>query len=121
VIVDAVGVPLAISLTGGNRQDVTQLLPLVDEIDQRAGRLLADRGYDYQEVSRRARRPRHRRADRKEDDATAPASAPALGRRARLRLAPRATTTAAALGTTAELHMAFMPLGCAYICQRLLN
>jgi transposase len=47
VICDASGIPLAISLTGGNRHDVTQLLPLVDEIDQRAGRLLADRGYDY--------------------------------------------------------------------------
>ncbi|GAX57545.1 DDE transposase [Streptomyces olivochromogenes] len=45
------------SLTGGNRNDVTQLLPLLDKIPAIAGRvgrprrrpdaLLADRGYDH--------------------------------------------------------------------------
>ncbi len=54
---DAGGIPLAVSLTGGNRNDVTQLLPLVDAIPpirglvgrprRRPGQLLADRGYDY--------------------------------------------------------------------------
>ena len=49
--------PLAWTLTGGNRHDITQLLPLLDAIPPvrgRAGRprrrperLLADRGYDY--------------------------------------------------------------------------
>ncbi|MFJ2092643.1 transposase [Streptomyces sp. NPDC087901] len=32
VIVDQHGTPLAVSLTGGNRHDVTQLVPLVDAI-----------------------------------------------------------------------------------------
>lgn len=32
VITDAGGIPLAVALTGGNRHDVTQLLPLVDKI-----------------------------------------------------------------------------------------
>lgn len=57
VITDAQGIPLAVTLTGGNRNDVTQLLPVLDEIPAIAGRvgrprrrpnaLLADRGYDH--------------------------------------------------------------------------
>jgi transposase len=56
LITDSAGVPLAISLTGGHRNDVTQLLPLIDGIGpvrgkvgrprRRSDRLLADRGYD---------------------------------------------------------------------------
>ena len=57
VLTDAGGVPLATSLTGGHRNDVTQLLPLVDAfpiVRGRRGRprrrpndLYADRGYDH--------------------------------------------------------------------------
>ena len=59
MLVDASGIPLAISLTGGNRNDVTQLLPLVEGLyrrpvagkvgrpRQKPDRLLADRGYDH--------------------------------------------------------------------------
>src|SRR4030042_5308351 len=53
---DANGVPLAVKLTGANRHDVTQLLPLVDSIPPIAGKtgrprckpdsILGDRGYD---------------------------------------------------------------------------
>ncbi|WP_107488379.1 transposase [Streptomyces sp. CB01201] len=32
VVTDAQGIPLTVSLTGGNRNDVTQLLPLIDKI-----------------------------------------------------------------------------------------
>ena len=39
LLVDAHGVPLAISLTGGNRNDVTQLLPLVDGVEPVAGKV----------------------------------------------------------------------------------
>ncbi|MEV0361224.1 IS5 family transposase [Nocardia fusca] len=56
VIVDRHGTPLAVSLTGGNRHDVTQLMPLVDAIPRVRGlrgrprrRLFADRGYDASE------------------------------------------------------------------------
>ncbi|MET9085634.1 IS5 family transposase [Streptomyces sp. NPDC004237] len=62
VITDAQGIPLAVSLTGGNRNDVTQLLPLVDKIPSVAGTvgrprhrpdaLLADRGYDHDKYRR---------------------------------------------------------------------
>ncbi|MFF4978180.1 IS5 family transposase [Streptomyces sp. NPDC001083] len=62
LIVDGQGIPLAVSLTGGNRNDVTQLLPLLDKIPPVAGRvgrprrrpdsLLADRGYDHDKYRR---------------------------------------------------------------------
>ncbi|MFF8391831.1 IS5 family transposase, partial [Cellulosimicrobium funkei] len=57
VLTDGQGIPLAVSLTGGNRNDVTQLLPLLDKVPAVAGvvgrprhrpdALLADRGYDH--------------------------------------------------------------------------
>lgn len=62
---DAAGVPLAITLTGGNRNDITQLLPLVDGIApvagkvgrprQRPDRIVADRGYDHDTYRRELR------------------------------------------------------------------
>lgn len=61
VITDGHGTPLAVLLTGGNRNDVTQLLPLLDAVPPVRGRvghprrrpdsLFADRGYD-QDVNR---------------------------------------------------------------------
>lgn len=49
--------PLATTLTGGNRNDITQLIPLVDAVPPVRGRrgrprrrpqvLVADRGYDH--------------------------------------------------------------------------
>jgi transposase len=54
VITDGKGVPLAVTLTGGNRNDVTQLLPLIEAIPpvrgrtrQRPVKVLADRAYDH--------------------------------------------------------------------------
>src|ERR1043165_1114051 len=62
LLTDSTGVPLAISLTGGQRNDVTQLLPLIDGVGpvrgkvgrprRRAERLLADRGYDHDKYRR---------------------------------------------------------------------
>lgn len=58
--------PLAVSLTGGNRHDVTQLLPLLDAISSIRGlrgrprrnprRLYADRGYDFDKYRRLLRK-----------------------------------------------------------------
>ena len=58
--------PLAVTLTGGNRNDITQLLPLVDGITpvpgkvgrprQRPDRIVADRGYDHDSYRRELRR-----------------------------------------------------------------
>lgn len=39
LITDSAGVPLAISLTGGHRNDVTQLLPLIDGIGPVRGKV----------------------------------------------------------------------------------
>ncbi|WP_244308619.1 IS5 family transposase [Streptomyces monomycini] len=57
VICDATGIPLAVTLTGGNRNDVTQLIPLLAAIPrirgkrgrprQRPQEVYADRGYDH--------------------------------------------------------------------------
>ncbi|WP_455772330.1 IS5 family transposase [Streptomyces lavendulae] len=62
VIVDGQGIPLAVSLTGGNRNDVTQLIPLLKKIPSVAGlagrprkrpdSLLGDRGYDHDKYRR---------------------------------------------------------------------
>ncbi|NEC82554.1 transposase, partial [Streptomyces sp. SID7958] len=62
VLVDGQGVPLAVSLTGGNRNDVTQLLPLLAKVPSVAGlvgrprrrpdMVLGDRGYDHDKYRR---------------------------------------------------------------------
>ncbi len=129
---DAAGVPLAVTLTGGNRNDITQLLPLVDGImpvagkvgrpRQRPDRIVADRGYDHDNY----RRELWRRGVK-----------PAIAR--------RGTEHGSGLGrwrwvverTFAWLHnyrrlrirwerdpvvhMAFLTLACALICQRCLR
>ncbi|MCX4641977.1 MULTISPECIES: IS5 family transposase [unclassified Streptomyces] len=65
LIVDRHGTPLAVSLTSGNRHDVTQLMPLLDAVPRIRGlrgrprhrprRLFADRGYDYDKYRRLVR------------------------------------------------------------------
>ncbi|MGW7441011.1 IS5 family transposase [Streptomyces sp. NPDC054849] len=62
LVVDGQGSPLAVSLTGGNRNDVTQLIPLLQKIPSVAGlvgrprnrpdSLLGDRGYDHDKYRR---------------------------------------------------------------------
>ncbi|CAM5316966.1 transposase [Streptomyces canus] len=64
LIVDGQGVPLAVSLTGGNRNDVTQLLPLLDRslpwpessADRVGDTLFADRGSDHDKYRRLLRK-----------------------------------------------------------------
>jgi transposase len=129
LITDSAGVPLAISLTGGNRNDVTQLLPLIDGIDpvrgrvgrprRRAKRLLADRGYDHdkyrRELRRRGVKPVIARRETEHGSG--------LGRQrwvvertfAWLHNFRRLRTR---YERRAELHLAFMQLGCAVVCQR---
>jgi transposase len=62
LITDAHGIPLAVTLTGGHRHDVTQLIPLVEAIPpirgrrgrprRRPGELFAGRGYDHRKYRR---------------------------------------------------------------------
>ena len=57
MITEGHGIPLAVSLTGGNRNDITELLPLIDAVPPVRGRrgrprrrpaeLFADRAYDF--------------------------------------------------------------------------
>jgi len=65
VLTEAHGIPLRVSHTGGHRNDVTQLLPLVDGVPPVRGKrgrprrtprtLYADRGYDHDSYRRRLR------------------------------------------------------------------
>ncbi|WP_079133980.1 IS5 family transposase [Streptomyces sp. EN23] len=62
ILVDGQGIPLAVSLTGGNRNDVTQLMPLLAKVPsvpglvarprRRPDVLLGDRGYDHDKYRR---------------------------------------------------------------------
>jgi transposase len=66
LLVDATGIPLAWTLTGGNRNDITQLIPLLDRVPpvrgrvgrprRRPDRVTADRAYDHKPQRRELRR-----------------------------------------------------------------
>ncbi len=66
VIVEAHGIPLATTLTGGNRNDVTQLIPLIQAVPPIRGKrgqplrrprsVYADRGYDHERYRDQVRR-----------------------------------------------------------------
>lgn len=132
IITDAHGIPWAIVLTGANTHDVTQLIPLVDGIRpvsgkrgrprQRPERVQGDRGYDS-EPHRNSLRQRHIEpvlAKRNTEHGSG------LGvfrwvvertlswlhqfRRLRTRYDRRA-----------DIHEAFMSLGCAMICYNYLK
>lgn len=123
--------PLAVSVTGGNRNDVTQLVPLIDSIGPVAGKrgrprrrpesLYGDRGYDHD---------KHRRLLRE--------------RGVRPIIARRGQSNGSGLGKVrwvvertfswlhsfrrlriryeryGALHTAFLKLGAAVVCQRLM-
>ncbi|RSS49216.1 IS4/IS5 family transposase [Streptomyces sp. WAC05858] len=65
LITDAAGIPLAVTLTGGNRNDVTQLVPLLQAVPPVRGKrgrpqrrpdvVLGDRGYDHDKYRRLVR------------------------------------------------------------------
>ncbi len=105
LLVDGGGIPLAWTLTGGNRNDVTQLLELLDRVPPVRGRV----GRPATAARSAARRPRLRprqvpppclAARHQTRDRTSPDRArlrprpPPLGRRAHLRLAPQPPPTA---------------------------
>jgi len=66
LLVDAHGTPLAWSLTGGNRNDVTQLIPLLERVPnvrglvgrprKRPEQVVGDRGYDHDKYRRLVRK-----------------------------------------------------------------
>lgn len=129
LITDATGIPLAVTLTGGNRNDVTQLVPLLEAVPpvrgkrgrpgRRPGIVLGDRGYNHDKYRRLVR---------------------ALG--VKPVIARRGTDHGSGLGTQRwvverafahlhwfrrlrirweirdDIHEAFLTLGCALICWR---
>jgi Transposase DDE domain len=70
LLTEGAGIPLVVSLTGGNRNDVTQLLPLLDSIPPVRGRrgrprrrpdtIYADRAYDHEKYGKALRDKRIR-------------------------------------------------------------
>lgn len=132
LITDATGIPLAVTLTGGNRNDVTQLIPLLQAVPHVRGKrgrprhrpdvVLGDRGYDHDKYRRLVR---------------------ALG--VKPLIARRGIEHGCGLGTQRwvverafahlhwfrrlrirweirdDIHEAFLTLGCALICWRRLS
>ncbi|MFE3738305.1 IS5 family transposase [Streptomyces sp. NPDC059134] len=132
LITDATGIPLAATLTGGNRNDVTQLIPLLQAVPPVRGKrgrprrrpavVLGDRRYDYDKYRRLVWN---------------------LG--VKPLIAPRGTEHGSGLGTQRwfverafahlhwfrrlrirweirdDIHEAFLTLGCALICWRRLR
>jgi transposase len=129
LITDSGGIPLAITLTGGNRNDVTQLLPLIDGVGPIAGkpgrprkrteRVLADRGYDHDKYRRElrkrgvkpviARRNTEHGSGLGKERWVVERTFAWLHNLRRLRIRYERDP---------GLHMAFMLLGCAVVCQR---
>ena len=132
MLTDANGTPLSALLTGANRHDVTQLLPLVDAVPpvrgrrgrprRRPQRLYADRAYDSRQ-HRQELRARH--------------ITPALARRGAAHgsgLGVYRWVVERTLGwlrqfrrlrvryeRRADIHEAFLSLGCSVICFRRLS
>ncbi|SNR95918.1 transposase, IS4 family [Haloechinothrix alba] len=132
LITEGTGIPLAVTVTVGNRHDVTQLLPLVNAIPAIGGKpgrarrrprwLYGDRGYDYDP---------HRRSVREKGITP--------------RIARRNTAHGSRLGTVcwvverafawlhqykrlrtryerrADIHHGLLQLGCVLICHRQLT
>ncbi|HEY3869553.1 MAG TPA: IS5 family transposase [Actinocrinis sp.] len=131
-IVEAHGIALAATLTGGNRNDVTQLIPLIQAVPplrgkrgrprRRPGVVYADRGYDHDKYRRLLREVgiRPEIARRGVEHGSGPGvhrsvveGALALlhwFRRLRIRWEIRD-----------DIHEAFLTLGCAIICWRRLR
>jgi transposase len=132
LLVDATGIPLAWSVTGGNRHDVTQLIPLVERVPpvrgkvgrprRRPDRLTADRGYD----SDKHRRELHCRRIKPEIAYRQTVHGSGLGRHrwvvertfAWLHKFKRLLVR---YDRRHEIHQAFLALGCCLVCFRRLQ
>jgi transposase len=132
LLVDATGIPLAWTLTGGNRHDVTQLIPLLDAVPAVRGRvgrprkrpecLSADRGYDFDSYRRQLRQ----RGIRPEIAHRQTEHGSGLGR---VRWVVERTFAwlhnlkrlLVRYDRRAEIHEAFLALGCCLVCFRRLE
>lgn len=132
LIVEARGIPLATTLTGGNRNDVTQLIPLIEAVPPIRGKrgrprrrpevVYADRGYDHDKYRDLVRdlgiQPKIARRGTEHGSGLGVYRWVVEGalallhwfRRLRIRWEIRA-----------DIHEAFVTLGCAIICWRRLR
>jgi transposase len=131
-LTDANGVPLAVSLTGAERNDVTQLLPLLDALGpvrgkvgrprRRTKRLLADRGYDHDKYRRllwkRGIKPQIARRQTEHGSGLGKERWVVERSFAWLHNLRRLRTR---YERRPELHEAFLVLGCAVVCLRMLR
>ena len=128
------GIPLAVSLTGGNRNDVTQLMPAdrqaIPPVRGRVGRptrsaptrCYADRGYDHDKYRRQVRqRGHHARHRPPRHRARLRPGRPPLGRRADVRLLHWFRRLRIRWEIRDDIHEAFLTLACAIICWRRLR
>ncbi|EHK89324.1 ISJP4 transposase [Saccharomonospora azurea SZMC 14600] len=131
VITDGGGIPLAVTVTGGNRHDSTQLIPLVEALPTIRGKrgrpwrrprwLYGDRGYDY-DHHRKPSAPRElSRGSPARTPNTAPASARFVGLwNARSPGCTSSNGSAPATNNAPPPH-ALLQLGCALIYYRQLT
>ena len=132
LLVDAGGIPLAWTVTSGNHNDVTQLIPLLDAVPavggkvgrprKRPDRLTADRGYDHDKYRRELRRRRIEPEIARRQSA----HGSGLGRArwvvertfAWLHQFKRLLVR---YDRRAEIHEAFLAIGCCLVCFRRLQ
>ena len=133
LLVDATGIPLAWTLTGGNRNDVTQLIPLVDRVPPVRGKV----GRPRRRPDRLHRRPRLRPRQVPPRSSASAAIKPEIARRqtehgsglGRYRWVVERTFAwlhqfnrlLVRYDRRAEIHEAFLALGCCLICFRRLQ
>jgi len=131
-LVDPSGIPLAWTLSGGNRNDITQLIPLLERVPpvrgrrgrprKRPARLIADRGYDHDKYRRQLwqRGIKPVIARRHTEHGTGLGSARWVVERtfAWLHQYKRLLVR---YDRRADIHEAFLALGCCLVCHRRLQ
>jgi len=131
-LVDPSGIPLAWTLSGGNRNDITQLIPLLERVPpvrgrrgrprKRPARLIADRGYDHDKYRRQLwqRGIKPVIARRQTEHGTGLGSARWVVERtfAWLHQYKRLLVR---YDRRADIHEAFLALGCCLVCHRRLQ
>jgi transposase len=132
LLVDATGIPLAWTVTGGNRHDVSQLIPLLDAIPavrgmvgrprRRPERLTADRGYDFDKYRRelRSRRITPEIARRQTEHGSGLGRARWVVERTFAWL-HKFKRLLVRYDRRHEIHQAFLALGCCLVCFRRLQ
>lgn len=132
MLTDAKGTPLAVTVTAANRNDITQLLPLVDGVPpvrgqvgrprRRPDALYADRAYDSDphrdELRRRGIRPYVARRHTEHGSGLGKVRYVAEQTQALLHQFKRLRTR---FDRRDDIHESFLDLACCVICWRRLN